>query len=90
MWDYLLGGLSAAGTSIDPIWGGSLIGDISNVLGSKQGLQGLQTGMAGMNLYNQNKFNDQAMNIMNDQMNMQKTAYQQDMENQQKTQNLNF
>ena len=90
MWDYLLGGMSGAGSAINPIWGNSFMGDIGNMFGSKQGLAGLQTGMAGLNMLNQGKFNQNAMDVMNQQLDMQKSAYEQDMANQEKTQNLNF
>jgi len=43
-----------------------------------------------LNMLNQGKFNQNAMDVMNQQLDMQKSAYEQDMANQEKTQNLNF
>jgi hypothetical protein len=90
MWDYMSGGLGGTGTAIDPIWGQSLIGDIGNTLGSKQGLAGLNTGIQGLNAYNQYQFNKDARDIMGRQLDMQEGAYEQDRQAYEDRQNLNF
>jgi hypothetical protein len=90
VWDYMSGGLGGSGSAVDPIWGQSLMGDVGNTLGSKQGLAGLNTGIHGLNAYNQYQFNNSAQDVMNQQLDMQKSAYEQDRQAYEDRQNLNF
>jgi len=106
MWDYLfgLGGgnnlgsgfsggtvLNSAGMPTgENLWGQSLMGDMGNLFGSTQGNKALATGMLGANMYNQNQYTQDAMDMQQQQNALATDAYLTDKENAEKTQKLNF
>jgi hypothetical protein len=90
MWDYMTGAMPNQANATNPMWGNSLMGDLSGLFTSEQGTNMLGTGIAGLNAYNQYQFNKEAADALDRQLGMQEEAFGRDKESYEQRQNLQF
>jgi hypothetical protein len=90
MWDYMTGGIPGKANASNPMWGSSLMGDITGLLTSEQGTNMLGTGVAGLNAYNQYQFNKEAADALDRQLGMQEEAFSRDKAAYEQRQDLQF